>query len=221
MDIIDSMKVAETQNTVKVKVQQIEEPVKEEVLKSEQEEKPTDKINAGKKDKIRKSLNTPLLALGGVLILIILIASVLIIYHRHQVRWAKEVAIPEIEKLKNEADLIAAFNLLRKTEKYISNEARFKNLASFVTSRITILTDPPGADVYYREYSKVEGEWKKLGITPIDSTRMPNRTYFLVKIEKTGYEDLLAVMHTEKDTLSRKIFRKGTAPPMATQYDYG
>ncbi len=55
-----------------------------------------------------------------------------------------------------------------KAGKYISQELRVHRVDLWSTSDLTILTNPSGADVYFREYSDLEGEWKKLGKTPIE-----------------------------------------------------
>ncbi len=108
----------------------------------------------------------------------------------------------------NELNITEAFNLVQKAEKYIPEDPKFKELASrIVISKVTILTDPPGADVYIREYSDINGEWKNIGTTPIDSMKMPRFTFYQVRIEKPGYENVLAVASTAIDTLSRKLFQ--------------
>jgi cephalosporin-C deacetylase-like acetyl esterase len=82
-----------------------------------------------------------------------------------------------------------------------------------VSTKFTILTDPPGADIYLKEYADIEGEWRFLGVTPIDSIRMPVRTFYRWKIEKPGYETVVAIAATSIDTLYRKLDEKGTIPP--------
>jgi cephalosporin-C deacetylase-like acetyl esterase len=136
----------------------------------------------------------------------------LIFSHRSKVKWAKEEALPQIEQFRNDANFAAAFNLVQRAEKYISKDTKFKELKSWITTKETILTDPLGADVYFREYSDTAGIWKMLGRTPIDSIRLPSHTYYLMKIEKAGYDDILAVLHTPIDTLTRKLFKTGTTP---------
>ena len=158
-------------------------------------------------------LMKPQILIPGVLLLIaILVTSFYLSNYYSKVRWAKEQALPEIERFQYDLNYAAAFNLVKKAEKYISNQPKFRELAASVTSKLTVFTDPPGADVYVREYSDVNGEWENLGRTPIDSIRMPTFTFYVVKIKKTGYEDVLAVACTGTDTLYRKLFREGIIP---------
>ena len=158
-------------------------------------------------------LRKPRILIPGVLLMMaILIISLYLLNHYTKIKWAKEKALPEIERLINDLNFTAAFSLVKQAEKYISNHPKFRELASSVTSKLTVFTDPPDADIYVREYSDLNGAWENLGRTPIDSIRMPRSTFYLVKIEKTGYENVLAVAYTGADTLYRRLFREGTIP---------
>jgi hypothetical protein len=159
-------------------------------------------------------LRKPVYTIPGVIILLLLIvAGIRYFNHRSKVRWANEEAMPGIEQHCNEGNYIAAFNLIQKAGKYISEDPDFMEWESLLTTSLTILTDPPGAEVRIREYLDTAGTWKKLGRTPIDSIKMPNYTFYLAKIERSGYEDIIAIVNTRFDTLSRKLFPEGTSPP--------
>ena len=69
--------------------------------------------------------------------------------------------------------ICSSIQFVQKTEKYISEEPKLKDLHHW-HRKFTFLTDPPGADVYIREYSDAKGEWKKIGTTPVDSVKMPS-----------------------------------------------
>ena len=176
------------------------------------------KSEKGNKNQSPALKKPKLLVSGAILILALLIVSIILLNHRSKVRWAKEIALPEIEQLINKSDIPAAFILAQKAEKYISKEPKFNELSSLITSRLTILTDPPGADVYIREYSDTAGAWEKIGTTPISSLKMPGSkfyltsSFYLARIEKPGYQNILALTSTEKDTLSRKLFRNDSIP---------
>lgn len=148
---------------------------------------------------------------------IILLAStasgsiILIHFHNSQVRWAKELALSEIKELALKENYSEAFRLALKTEKYISKEPEFKEISNYI-SKLSIHSDPSGADVYIRKYSDINGIWTKIGTTPIDSLKLPPRTYYLVRIEKKGYERVLAPFLSSQSNLSRKLFSEGTIP---------
>jgi dienelactone hydrolase len=145
-------------------------------------------------------------------LLLVVVFGILFINHKIKVKWALTKALPDIEKLYNEENKIAAFNLVQKADKYISNDLKFREWESKVVKKLTILTDPREADVYIREYSDTEGTWKKLGRTPIDNLKMPSYTFYQMRIEKTGYENVLAVVLTGTDTLFRKLFKQEEIP---------
>ena len=159
----------------------------------------------------------------GIILTAIVISLILIYNHHSNVRWAREKALPQIEKYYNELNLPAAFDLIRKAGKYISKDPEFKDWVNRTTKKVTILTDPPGADVNIREYSDINGEWEKIGRTPVDSIRLPQFSEFgydalpfssiyQVRLEKEGYEKVLASTITILDTLKRKLFKEGTIP---------
>jgi dienelactone hydrolase len=154
---------------------------------------------------------------GLVLILLLIVAGIRYFNRQAKIRWANEQAMPEIEQLFNEMNHVAAFHLVQKAEKYIAEDPKFKELSSLVSTKFTILTDPPGADIYLKEYADIGGEWRFLGITPIDSIRMPRWTFYRWKIEKPGYETILAAAPTgfpgSLDTLYRTLHKTGEIPP--------
>jgi len=226
--IIESLKAAEAHSLVKdqkinVKESLKKEPVFDEHDKHERSEAGreviADKAKPGREQKFLLFRNSKMFV-PGVLIIIALIVAYFFLLARHsKVRWAKEVALPEIEQLINKGNFSVAFSLLQKAEKYISKDPELNELSSLTTSKLTFLTDPPGADVYIREYSDTSGQWIKLGRTPLDSVRIPGSSFwqasasYLTRFEKPEYENVLAVASTAQDTLYRKLFRKGEIPP--------
>jgi len=193
----------------------------------QKQEVQADNIKLGKGRKFSLSVK-PGILIPGILITIAILGTLIFLLDRHsRIRWAKEMALPEIEQLINKENITAAFSLVQKAGKYISKEPKFQELSSLVTSDLTILTDPAGADVYIREYLDIKGKWKKLGRTPIESAKIPGgsvfwgaNSFYLARIEKPGYESTLAMTSTlpgsyrtvTKDTLYRKLFKQGNIP---------
>jgi hypothetical protein len=178
----------------------------------QKQEVPVDNIKLGKGRKFSLSIKPGILIPGILITIAILGTLIFLLNHHSKVRWAKESALSEIEKLYNEENQIAAFILVQKAAKYISKDPEFQVWASQIVSKLTILTNPSRADIFIRNYSDVGGEWEKLGKTPIDSLKIPNSTFYLMRIEKTGYENVLAVVRTGIDTLFRKLFKKEEIP---------
>jgi len=164
--------------------------------------------------RIASLFRKPMIILPSTVIILLLIVAGIRYFNRQaKISWANEKALPEIEKLNDELDFHAAFGLLQKAGKYISDNPDFQELASVVSIKSTMLTDPPEADIYIRKYADMGGEWQKLGKTSIDSIWLPNFAFNLVKIEKPGYENVLAIAPTREDTFFRKLFPVGKIPP--------
>jgi cephalosporin-C deacetylase-like acetyl esterase len=153
---------------------------------------------------------------GAASIIMLIAISSLIINYRSKKRWAKEIALPKIEQLVNELNFPEAFQLVQKSKKFIQSDPKFNELATLVTTKLTILTDPPGVDVFIREYSDLNGAWEKIGRTPIPNMTLPGFSFYQVKFTKSEYIDVYAIAATgigirkASDTLSRKLFRQGT-----------
>ena len=178
----------------------------------------TDNIKLKKGRKFSLSIKQGIL-IPGLMVTIIILGTLIFYLNRHsKIKWAKEEALPEIEQLINKANIADAIKLVQKAGKYISKEPKFQELSTFVTSKLTFLTDPPGADVYIKEYSDIDGKWGKIGRTPIDSAKIPGSSYwqassiYLLKNVKSGYETIFAVISTSDDSLHRKLFKQGTIP---------
>jgi hypothetical protein len=221
-EIIESLKAQTTSGKPVEKVVRAEE--KEEKKEVKAEEAPGEKI-ASTAGKTMKDKNVPVqemkfpklkksrLLIPGILIALIIMAGSIFLINRHsKVRWAEEVAIPEIERNYNELNLIQALNLVQKAEKYIPENPKLKEWDSLIIKKVTFLTDPPGADVYIREYSDMNGQWERIGTTPIDNMKMPRFTFYQVKFIKPGFDTVLAATMTSLDTLSRKLFETGKIP---------
>jgi len=160
--------------------------------------------------------NKPWFSLPGVVVLILLLISGSRYIHRQvKIRWAKEELLPKIELLKNELNTIEAFKIAQIAEKYISDDSTLIKLTTQFTCRLTILSDPPGAEVYIKEFNDVGEEWQLLGTTPIESIRMPI-AFFRWKFEKPGYDSVLAAMPSPRfdlDTIYRTLHKSGEIPP--------
>jgi len=153
---------------------------------------------------------------GLVVILLLILTGVRAIHQQAKIKWAREEALPQMQEWIHEWDNIRAFNrafqLRQEVKKYISEDLEFKRLDALITKRLTIFTDPVGADVYYKEYTDKEGEWVFLGNTPILNVEMPSTTMFRWKLEKPGYENVFAVAFANQDTLFRTMHVEGLIP---------
>ncbi len=132
-------------------------------------------------------------------------------------QWARNEAIPEIKRLAEQAILTGrltefqdAFMLAKKAERYIPDDSALAKLWPTFSVRMNIRTDPPGANAFRKEYSSVESEWTNVGVTPLDSVRVP-KGFFRWKFEKAGFDTLFAVFFTQ-DSLWRRLDTLGRTP---------
>ncbi len=107
--------------------------------------------------------------------------------HGAHVRWAREVALPQIEILIQANESTGAYQLARRAEKYVSGDSRLSEYLSQVSGTLTTTTDPPGARFLLKEYAAPAGGYKLLGLTPLDKINVPVGSKRF-KIVKEGFE---------------------------------
>lgn len=100
-------------------------------------------------------------------------------------RWTREEAVPEIQRLIDRDEIFSAWQLARQVEERVPGDPAMQELWPRVAWRPTVRSDPAGASVRIRDYGS-EGDWLSLGVTPLESVPVP-RGYFGLRIEKQGY----------------------------------
>ena len=138
-------------------------------------------------------------------VIVIALASIWFFNRQAKIRWAREEILPEIERLVDEnwRDYIQPYKLAIKAEKYIPNDPKLSELFSKSSLNINIETEPPGADVYLKEYAAPDSEWEYLGVSPLENVRMPIGI-LRWKMEKEGYETVLAASSSWNITIIPK-----------------
>ncbi|MBA4056811.1 MAG: hypothetical protein C0490_19005, partial [Marivirga sp.] len=104
---------------------------------------------------------------------------------------AETELLPEIKKLVDEnfRPPTRAYDLALEVEKIIPGDSALKTLLPVVTTTTSIITDPPGAEVFWKDYDKPESPWRSAGVTPIKGGRFP-RPYLRMEIRKEGYQTI-------------------------------
>ncbi len=120
--------------------------------------------------------------------------AVYAVWQASNVRWARQEALPEIERLAAAGDLLAAYEHAVDAERYLADDPALIDLWSIVSRRITVETDPVGVDVYFKPYADPDAEWELLGTTPVEAARIP-RVYFRWRLTKEGYGPVEAARH--------------------------
>jgi len=143
-----------------------------------------------------RRLRCPAVMIPVILVVAVISAGIFFISkHRDRVRWARNEAIPEIERMIENTDLfrdlIPAYRLAEQIEAVLGNDPKLQELFSKISKEINIGTEPLGARVYIKEYQTPDAEWTYLGLTPLEKIRVP-MGMFRWKFEKEDYTTVMA-----------------------------
>ncbi|MHC4581102.1 MAG: serine/threonine protein kinase, partial [Planctomycetota bacterium] len=119
-------------------------------------------------------------------LLIICLTTYGIIRHIKNHRWAIG-SIPDIIKMIESDQYLAAFQLAKKVEKYIPGNEMLDKLWPEMSRELPIITTPPGADILYKEYSDTDGQWLYFGQSPQEIIKFP-LGFYRCKFAKEGFE---------------------------------
>jgi dienelactone hydrolase len=100
--------------------------------------------------------------------------------------WARQEALPQVTQWIEKEEYSKAFALAREAERFIPDDPVLLGLWDKMSDAISVETDPPEADVLYRENAP-DTEWRPLGQTPITDHRLPLGG-FRLRILKEGFE---------------------------------
>jgi len=155
--------------------------------------------------KIRK----PIVAIPALLIIAaIVIAAIWYTNRQSKIRYSRQELLPKIEETLNETkpgaeNYYDAYKLILEAEKIVPTDPKLIEFLSTCSINSSIHTDPPGAKIYMRKYSEPDSDWEFIGISPLEKIRLP-LGIFRWKMEKEGFETILAVSSTFDIDLSKK-----------------
>src|SRR6185312_448945 len=132
-------------------------------------------------------------------------------HHRRaaEVRWATHEAIPAIRALADSGRWDSAYVLAMRASAVIPGDSALSKLWPRFADTFSVLSHPPGARVYRRNYSAPNAGWTLLGTTPLTATRFPFRLS-RIRLEMDGRRPLDAAV--EPFGLARTVFElNGTA----------
>jgi len=153
------------------------------------------------------------IAIPGI-ILLLLLGSLLgwFFYRQAKVNWAGNVALPEIARLLAKENFDPAFRLARQAEPYISADPELLRLQHHYQARVSVRTDPAGAEVYVKGYLNLDASWIFLGKSPIENAHVPNG-YIHWKVTKDGFEPVEGAFSSFISLREFKLHALGAAPP--------
>jgi serine/threonine protein kinase/formylglycine-generating enzyme required for sulfatase activity/dienelactone hydrolase len=104
-----------------------------------------------------------------------------------EIRWAQNVAGPEILRRIETNDFTGAYDLAVQVENALGSNPALDQAWNVIATNISFETEPAGASVFWKPYADVGGEWRLLGTTPISGARIPAAA-LRWRIERQGYE---------------------------------
>lgn len=131
---------------------------------------------------------------------------------------AKNDLLPAIEKSVNDnfAPPTEAFDMALEAQKYLPEDSFLLKLMPTVSANLSMITNPAGAELWWKDYDKPNSEWRLAGTTPFKDIRLP-RPYLRMEIRKKGYQTIeyagsVASFKLWKDSSSIVLDKEGTLP---------
>jgi formylglycine-generating enzyme required for sulfatase activity/predicted esterase len=125
--------------------------------------------------------------LAGALVLLVAIGAGLISILGDEDResWARNEALPEIERLWTAGDRDGAMRLVYEAQSIIPDDPRLQRYLTNIAVPVDVESDPSGAVVYVKGYNHPDRDWIRIGETPIQSKSLGMPVRF--RVEKEGY----------------------------------
>ena len=153
------------------------------------------------------------LAAAGIAALVAAVSLAGYLYWRStRQRWAREKAVPEIERLAADINFYAAYDLALQATPYLRPD-QYATLARDIVRRVNIATVPPGAEVYRKDVRAPDLEWKLIGRTPLTQVIVP-KGYFRYRFELAGYETAYEVAPANAVDQTYRLM-PAMAPPLS------
>ncbi len=123
---------------------------------------------------VARLMRKPRVAIPALLVVLGLTLLLTWAFRRNaRIRWAREIAIPEITRLEGKGEDSGAFALARQVEQVIPHDPALLKLWPEISLEISVHTDPEGADIYMKEYRADEHSWQRVGRSPIEHLKIP------------------------------------------------
>jgi eukaryotic-like serine/threonine-protein kinase len=137
---------------------------------------------------IIRSVRKPSFIVAALLLLLLTGISAGLLYrHYSRIRWAHDIAVPELQQLAMDRKGVEFYKLAQQLERVIPGDPALTQVETKYLWPYAFLTTPPGADVFFREYGKTQSSWEYLGKTPMNEVKLLWVQYTL-RFIKDGYE---------------------------------
>lgn len=101
--------------------------------------------------------------------------------------------------------------MAKEAERYIPNDSALLKLWPTIAFPFSFQTTPSGANVYWKDYNDMKGEWKLIGKTPLKNIWIP-QGFTRIKIEKTGFITVLSPPTMWRSELNLRLDSTGKFP---------
>ncbi len=132
----------------------------------------------------------------AVTLLLAILGGVWLYQRSEKRRWAREDALPEMHKLKDQDKPLAAFLVLQNAERTLPGDPPLAQAARELTTFASVKSTTPGAKVEIQDYLAPDSDWYALGTTPMEHVRIP-KGYFRWRLSKVGTSDFIAAPLTK------------------------
>jgi dienelactone hydrolase len=171
------------------------------------------------------ALLRPSVVIPTTLVAVLLVAVATWFFNRQsKIRWVRQEAMPELRQLVEAEwrDYTDAYQLATEIEAIMPDDLDLLSIFEKISLPTSVHTTPAGADVYAKEYQTPEADWRFLGVSPLDSVRMPIGV-FRWRLVLDGYDSLHAVASSwdiglggddlfDAYVLERELQPRGTTP---------
>lgn len=126
-------------------------------------------------------------------------------------KWLREQIIPDLRRLIADKNYGVAFDLAEETERRIPGDPTLAELRPEFSNTWTVVSEPPGADVFWRPYGSNTAVWTRLGHTPLEKVSLPRGTV-VWKLTKEGHETVEG-RRVAQEGIARFVLDKSGAVP--------
>jgi tRNA A-37 threonylcarbamoyl transferase component Bud32 len=127
--------------------------------------------------------------LGGVALAFSILAAIVgvwrVVRGHHDQTWLRAEVLPEIRRLADSGQLMAAQRLAMEADATVPGNAELHAAWRAFGRSLTIASDPPGAKVFWSEHGGRDARWERLGTTPLQL--LYPRVTFRLRLELAGY----------------------------------
>jgi eukaryotic-like serine/threonine-protein kinase len=126
--------------------------------------------------------------------LVAIVAGTWLATRDNEVGWARNEALPQIQRLLASDQYSSAFVVAVRAEQHIPNDPQLAEYWPQISRKVSFATTPPGASISFSAYSPSGSPtWTTLGQSPLQEIRMPQGPFHL-RVEAPGFETVEALI---------------------------